>query len=155
MSSSTAGPASPETATFSATDLRRRMAEKEAQKAAEEARRQEEQAVKRKAIVDEFQKPAARTPDEVMALIIQLVNRAAEAGHSEVQVYEFPSFLCSDRGRAINNFEADWYKSLSGRPQLAYEFWRDQLRPLGFGLKAQILNYPDGFPGDVGLSLTW
>jgi len=155
MSSSTTGPASPGATTFSATDLRRRMAEKEAQKAAEEARRQDEQAAKRKAIVNEFQKPAARTADEIMALVIQMVNRAAEAGQSEVQIYEFPSFLCSDRGRAINNFEADWHKSLSGRPQLAYEFWRDQLQPLGFGLKAQILNYPDGFPGDVGLSLIW
>jgi hypothetical protein len=155
MSSSTTGPASPGATTFSATDLRRRMAEKEAQKAADEARRQEDQAAKRKAIVDEFQKPAARTPDEIMALVMQLVNRAAEGGQSEVQVYEFPSFLCTDRGRSINNFEPDWYKSLSGRPQLAYEFWRDHLQPLGFGLKAQILNYPDGFPGDVGLSVTW
>jgi hypothetical protein len=52
-----------------------------------------------------------------MALVKQFINRAAENGQSEIQVYEFPSSLCTDRGRAINSFEADWYKSLSARLQ--------------------------------------
>jgi hypothetical protein len=55
---------------------------------------------------------------------------------------------------AINNFQAEWPTTLSRRRQLAYEFW-EHLKPLGFGLNAQILAYPGGFPGDVGLSLTW
>jgi hypothetical protein len=87
--------------------------------------------------------------------VTTLVNHAAEAGQSEVQVYRFPNQLCTDRGRAINNFEADWDKSLEGRPRLAYEFWHDHLRPLGFGLKAEVLEYPGGMPGDIGFFLTW
>jgi hypothetical protein len=90
-----------------------------------------------------------------MQLVTSLVNPAADAGQTEVQVYRFPNQLCKDRGRAINNFEADWDKTLEGRPRLAYEFWHDHLRPLGFGLRAEVLEYPGGMPGDIGLFLTW
>ena len=142
-------------AAFSAADIKRRMAEREAAKAAEELRRMREQEERQKAVMDEFQKPPDRTPDQVMQLVMTLVNRAAEAGQTEVQIYRFPSELCTDRGRAINNFEEGWEKTLTARPKLAYEFWHDRLRPLGFGLKAEILDYPGGMPGDVGLFLTW
>ena len=37
----------------------------------------------------------------------------------------------------------------------AYEFWHDHLRPLGFHLKAEVLEYPGGMPGDIGFFLTW
>jgi hypothetical protein len=140
---------------FSATDLRRRMAEREAAKAAEEIRRMKEEEDKQKALIEEFHKPPDRTPGQLMALLTQLVDRAAERGQSEVQVYRFPNSLCTDRGRRINNSEPDWHETLEGRPKLAYEFWHEQLRPLGFGLKAQILDYPGGMPGDVGFFLTW
>jgi hypothetical protein len=84
-----------------------------------------------------------------MQLITQLVNRAAEAGQTEVQVYRFPNELCSDRGRRINNTEPEWEKTLEGRPKAAYEFWHDHLRPLGFGLKAEVLvaRSPPSTPG--------
>jgi hypothetical protein len=141
--------------TFSAADLKRRMAEREAAKAAEELRRMREQEEKQKAVMEEFHKPPARTPDQLMHFVMQLVNHAAEAGQSEVQVYRFPNELCSDRGRRINNSEPDWEKTLEGRPKLAHEFWHDHLRPLGFGLKAEVLEYPGGMPGDIGFFLTW
>ena len=143
------------TGTVSATDLRRRMAEREAAKAAEEMRQMKEQQEKQKAVMAEFHKPPDRTPEQLLQLVMQLVNRAAERGESEVQVYRFPNSLCSDRGRRINNSEPGWEETLEGRPKLGYEFWRDHLRPLGFGLKAEILDYPGGMPGDVGFILTW
>jgi hypothetical protein len=143
------------TGTFSAADLKRRMAEREAAKAAEELRRMREQEEKQKALMEEFHKPPERTPDQLMQLVMTLVNRAAEAGQSEVQVYRFPNELCSDRGRRINNSEPDWEKTLEGRPKLAYEFWQGHLRPLGFGLKAEVLEYPGGMPGDIGFFVTW
>jgi hypothetical protein len=143
------------TGTFSAADLRRRMAEREAAKAAEEMRRMKEHEEGQKAVMEEFRKPPARTPDQLMELLMQLVNRTAERGQSEVQIYRFPNDLCSDRGRKINNSEPEWETTLEGRPKLGYEFWRDHLRPLGFGLKAQVLEYPGGMPGDIGFILTW
>lgn len=150
MSSSTAAAGA-----FSANDIRRRMAEREARRAAEQTQRLDERKAQEKAIYDEFQKPPDRTKDQILALVTQLVNHAVDEGAAEVQVYEFPSMVCSDHGRAINNFLADWPTTLTGRPQLAYQFWERELKPLGFGLKAQILDYPGGFPGTVGLFLTW
>ena len=143
------------TGTFSAADLKRRMAEREAAKAAEELRRMREQEEKQKAVTAEFHKPPERTPDQLLHFVMQLVNHAAEAGQSEVQIYRFPNQLCSDRGRRINNSEPDWETTLEGRPKAAYEFWHDHLRPLGFGLKAEVLEYPGGMPGDIGFFLTW
>ena len=140
---------------FSAADIKRRMAEREAQKAAEELRRLHEQEEKQKAVMAEFHAPPDRTPEQLIQRVMQLVNQAAERGHTEVQVYRFPNELCTDRGRRINNSEPDWVQTLEGRPKLGYEFWRDHLRPLGFGLKAEVLEYPGGMPGDIGFFLTW
>jgi hypothetical protein len=83
---------------FSAADLRRRMAEREAAKAAEEMRHMKEQEEKQKAVMEEFHKPPARTPEQLLELVMQLVNRAAERGQSEVQIYRFPNSMCSDGG---------------------------------------------------------
>ena len=143
------------TGTFSAADLKHRMAEREAAKAADELRKAREQEEKQKAVMAEFHKPPDRTPEQLMHTITQLVNHAAEAGQTEVQVYRFPNELCSDRGRRINNSEPEWETTLEGRPKAAYEFWHDHLRPLGFGLKAEVLEYPGGMPGDIGFFLTW
>jgi hypothetical protein len=140
---------------FSAADLRRRMAEREAAKAAEELRHLQEQEEKQKAVMAEFHKPPDRTPEQLLQSVMQLVDRAAERGQSEVQVYRFPNTLCSDRGRRINNSLPNWEETLEGRPKLGYEFWRDHLRPLGFGLRAEVLEYPGGMPGDIGFILTW
>jgi hypothetical protein len=140
---------------FSVDAIKCRMAEREAAKAAEEARHMREQEERQKAVMEEFHRPPERTPEQLMQLITTLVDRAADQGQTEVQVYRFPNELCTDQGRAINNFEAGWEKTLTARPKLAYEFWHDRLRPLGFGLKAEVLEYPGGMPGDIGLSLTW
>jgi len=141
--------------TFSAADLKRRMAERAAARAAEELRHMREQEEKQKAVMEEFHKPPARTPEQLMQLIMRLVTQAAESGQNEIQIYRFPNSLCTDGGRRINNSLPDWEKTLEGRPKLGYEFWHDQLRPLGFGLKAEVIEYPGGMPGDIGFFLTW
>ena len=155
MAATTGTPSQAGSSTFSAGELRRRMAEREAVKAAEQVQHMREQQEKQAALIEEFNKPPARTADQLMELVQQMVSRAAERGESQVEIYKFPSKVCTDHGRAINHFEPDWYKSLTGRPQLAYEFWKERLQPLGLGLKAEILDYPGGFPGDVSLFLTW
>ena len=141
--------------TFSAADLKRRMAERAAARAAEELRHMREQEEKQKAVMEEFHKPPARTPEQLMQLIMGLVTQAAESGQNEIQIYRFPNSLCTDGGRRINNSLPDWEKTLEGRPKLGYEFWHGHLRPLGFGLKAEVLEYPGGMPGDIGFFLTW
>ena len=86
---------------------------------------------------------------------MRLVSHAADRGQGEAQIYRFPNAMCSDRGRRINNSEPGWEGTLEGRPKAAYEFWHDHLRPLGFHLKAEVLEYPGGMPGDIGFILTW
>ena len=155
MSSEQRSPMPAAAGTFSAADLKRRMAEREAAKAAEELRRMQEQEERQKAVMAEFHKPPERTAEQLLQSVMQLVNQAADRGQTEVQVYRFPNDLCSDRGRRINNSEPGWDQTLEGRPKLAFEFWRDHLRPLGFGLKAEVVEFPGGMPGDIGFFLTW
>jgi hypothetical protein len=92
---------------------------------------------------------------EAKARVTLAVRRAAERGEKEIQVMRFSSKFCSDDGRAINNFEPNWPETLTGFAKEAYEAWDQNLRPLGFKLRAQILDYPGGMPGDVGMILYW
>jgi len=83
------------------------------------------------------------------------VKLAAERGQSELMIGRFPVELCTDHGRAINNSEADWSETLTGLPRQAYEVFRDKLQPLGYHLKALIVEWPGGLPGEVGMFLSW
>ena len=67
----------------------------------------------------------------------------------------FPSDLCSDRGRAINAPDASWPTTLRGVAAEFFLRWERELKPVGFGLTAQILDFPGGYPGDAGLTLRW
>src|SRR6476660_7835539 len=79
---------------FSAADMKRRMAERGAAKAAEELRHMKEQEEKQKAVMEEFHKPLERTAEQLMQVVMPLVSHAAERGQSEVQVYRFPNAKC-------------------------------------------------------------
>jgi hypothetical protein len=92
---------------------------------------------------------------EVMARVNASVKRAAEQGLHEIQVVTFPASYCNDQGRRINNAEPDWADSLEGYAKKAYDFFIADLKPLGFKTRAQVLNYPEGRLGDVGLFLSW
>jgi hypothetical protein len=102
--------------------------------------------------------PVEVTPQklrEVTQSLLQKLRAAAERGETELMVMRFPNDLCSDKGRALNNSEPDWPDTLIGRPRQAYEFWRDYMQPSGYRLKAMIVDWPGGLPGDVGLFLVW
>jgi hypothetical protein len=74
---------------------------------------------------------------------------------SEVQVYRFPNSLCTDRGRAIKQLEPDWQKTLTGIPLEIFQLWSAHLKPRGYRIKYQIIEFPDGMPGDIGIVLAW
>ena len=142
-------------AAVSAKDLLKMVAEQEAAKAAEAMRRKKQEEAERKAVYESFMKPSERSDEQIMARVMLLCRNAAERGHTHVLAYRFPSKLCTDGGRAINNSERGWESTLTGRPRQAYDFWRNRLKPLGFKLGAEILDYPGGMPGDVGFILNW
>ena len=92
---------------------------------------------------------------EVFERVSRVVKSAAEQGQREVLALRFSSEYCTDRGRAINSFEPDWPKTLTGFAKRAYEFWQKELEPQGYKLRAEIMDFPGGMPGDVGMFLRW
>ncbi len=85
----------------------------------------------------------------------KVIRVAAEQGHKEVRVITFPASFCNDGGRRINNMLPDWPDSLEGFAKKAYEFYQKELRPLGYKLHAQVIDFPGGMPGEIGLFLKW
>ena len=92
---------------------------------------------------------------DVKSRLNNAVRRAAEQGNRQLLVITFPASYCNDQGRRINNLEADWPASLEGFAKRAYDFYMAELKPMGYKLTAQILDYPGGMPGNVGLYLGW
>jgi hypothetical protein len=93
--------------------------------------------------------------EERMKRAQAIIERAVSNGLTEVLVMRFPNSLCTDHGRAINQQEAGWENTLTGLPKELYEFWNRQLRPLGYKIRFQIVDWPGGMPGDVGITLKW
>ena len=92
---------------------------------------------------------------EENAMIRKLVLSAVNNGKFEALVYSFPSDLCTDSGRAINNRLPHWPETLQGKAKELYAAYEKVAKPQGFKLKASIINFPGGMPGDVGLFLDW
>jgi hypothetical protein len=102
--------------------------------------------------------PLDLTPEklkEITKPLLFKLRKAAERGETELMVMRFPHDLCNDKGRAINNSEAGWPDTLTGRPRQAFELWRDHLRSAGYRLTASVVDWPGGLPGDIGLFLSW
>jgi uncharacterized membrane protein len=93
-------------------------------------------------------------PHELEA-IIHRCTEAARHGQTRALVFRFPSELCTDGGRAINNGQSGWPQTLTGQAADFYRYWQETLRPAGYRLRATILDYPQGFPGDAGFTLSW
>jgi hypothetical protein len=83
------------------------------------------------------------------------VEAAFEGGQREVMLVSFPSDFCTDGGRRINNRLPGWQDTLPAGAQVFLAFWRDALRPGGFGLGARVLDFPGGVLGSIGLFVTW
>jgi hypothetical protein len=87
--------------------------------------------------------------------LIADARRLAAQGARQCVMLRFPAALCEDGGRAINVPDPDWPASLRGKAARMYLRWRDELKPEGFRLSAQIVSFPDGLPGDVEMALIW
>ena len=87
--------------------------------------------------------------------IMHRARNAAENGEKEFMLLRFPCHLCSDRGRAIDVTEPDWPATLRGEAAEIYLRWERDLKPRGFHITAQVVDYPGGVPGDIGLFLIW
>jgi hypothetical protein len=134
--------------------LRRISEEKEMEKLQELLKRNQKAEEERTALHRTFETREV-DPAEARRVVSALVRRAAEEGKHEVLVLQFPSEWCTDGGRAINSFEPHWPETLTGFAKRGYEYYEKELRPAGYKVRAQIVNYPGGIPGDVGIFLIW
>ncbi len=123
----------------------------------EAARKSEEARSKARAQLSDFAERFLKehVTDHEIAVVRRLVAMAIEDGKFEALVYSFPSSLCIDSGRAINNSDPDWPQTLQGKAREFYDRYEQFGRPQGFKLKAMIINFPGGLPGDVGFFLSW
>jgi hypothetical protein len=139
----------------SAKDLMQRIAISQADKMTAAMQRQAAAEAEKKALLDKLSQPSGLSDDEVMKRTRVIVERAANSGQTSVLVYTFPNRLCTDRGRAINQAEPGWEQTLTGVPQEIYTFWQKHLRPLGYRIRYEIVDFPNDMPGDVGITLSW
>ncbi len=98
---------------------------------------------------------AQRLTDGQWRDMLSQARRAAAAGLFEHMLLRFPSQLCTDGGRAINAPDAHWPDTLRGEPADVFARWRNELHPRGFKIAAQIIDFPEGLPGDAALFLMW
>jgi len=148
-------PAKPDEKLPSAKDFMQKIALAEAEEAAKEARLRAEAEAEKKALLDQFTKPSGLSDEEAIERAIKIIERAVSNHLTEVQVHRFPNNLCTDRGRAINQLEPGWEKTLTGVPKEIYDLWDKYFRPRGYKLRVQIVDFPGGMPGDVGMTLSW
>jgi hypothetical protein len=92
---------------------------------------------------------------EAVERINHAVRIAAQNGQHQLQVVTFPCSFCTDGGRRINIADPEWPSTLTGYAKKAFEFYEKELRPLGFKLHAEIISFPGGMPGEIGLFLKW
>ena len=128
----------------------------EAEKAGEEAKKRARAEAEKKALIDRLTKPSGVSDDQALKKVAMIVQRAMKNGLTEVEVFRFPNMMCTDRGRAINNnLEAGWEETLTGLPKEMYLFWERQLKPRGYKVRFQVVDFSGGVPGDIGITLKW
>ncbi len=92
---------------------------------------------------------------EMWQTLLTHARVAAAHGEKELQLLRFPSGLCSDSGRKVNNADHEWPETLRGEAAEVYARWERDLKPAGFGLAARVVTYLESGPGDMGLFLIW
>ena len=139
---------------MSADELRQYSTQVEMARASKEVDSMDLAGKARAELIKRLSTPIKVTP-EIGVRLRGRLKSAAASGKSELEVMRFPVDLCTDRGRAVNNAEPGWPDTLTGVPRQAYEIWQQYLQPAGYRLKAMIVEWPNGLPGDVGLILAW
>lgn len=138
---------------ISAEDLRMSILRTEMDKMDGERTAREAEQKKLTAFTDDFLHHHV-SADEI-AMVRRLVANAVKDGKMEALVYSFPSDLCTDGGRAINNNAPHWPETLQGKAKEFFDRYQQFGKPTGYKLKAMVITFPGGIPGDIGFFLNW
>lgn len=136
-------------------DYAKKVALAEAEEAAAEMRARRQAELDKKALLDQLTKPSGVSDDEAIQRAVKMIENAVKNRRTEVQVHRFPNVLCTDNGRAINQMESGWETTLTGIPKEIYELWDRHFRDKGYKLRVEIIDFPNGMPGDVAMTLVW
>lgn len=139
----------------SAKEIMQQIALREAEKASAAAREMSATDAEKRALMEKFSKPSGVSDEDRMARAVAIIQRAAAKGLTEIELARFPNELFTDHGRAINQQEPGWEKTLTGLPKELYDFWKKYLQERGYKLTYQIVDFPGGVPGDIGMTLKW
>jgi hypothetical protein len=143
----------PEKAILDAQALRRMMAEKEAERAAAAAAKrraqEEEERHRREMFMNEHLSP------DMLPGLMRRIEAAAANGQHELLLGTFPSAWLTDRGRAVNAGDPAWPHTLTGIMREFYAFYLRHLHPHGYHLRLEVITFPEGMLGDVGVFLSW
>ena len=137
----------------SAEALRMSVLQKEMEKADVERRARDAEERKLAEFAQDFMHN--HVSEDEMAMVRRLVMNAVKDGKFEAMIYSFPSGLCTDSGRAINNNDPRWPETLQGKSKELFASYEELARPRGYKLKAMVINFPGGIPGDIGFFLNW
>jgi hypothetical protein len=138
-----------------AKEIQKQASIKKAEKAEEHLRAMAVSEAEKRALIEKLSQPSGMSEEEKVKLASTVIQRAVRNGLSEVQVYRFPNVLCTDRGRAINQQEPGWEKTLTGIPLEIFQLWSDHLKPRGYRIRYQTIDFPGGMPGDIGIVIAW
>ena len=139
----------------SAKEIQKQAALKEAEKAEKQAKAAAAADAEKRALIEKLSKPSGLSEEEKVKLASTIIQRAVRNGLTEVQVYRFPNLLCTDRGRAINQLEPGWEKTLTGIPKEIFQLWSDYLKPRGYRIRYQVIDFSGGVPGDIAITISW
>jgi hypothetical protein len=112
---------------------KQKIAAAEAEKASEAVRNAAAEEAAKTSLIEQLSRPSGVSDEEAIGRAIRII----------------------DRGRAINQQEPGWEATLTGVPKEIYELWSRYFRDQGYRLRVQIIDFPGGMPGDVGMTLAW
>jgi hypothetical protein len=95
--------------------------------------------------------PTAQEVGEKLALVEAEKASAAARKHAEAEAEK--KVLLEQISKPSGVSEEERMKRAAAI--IDYEFWNRHLRPRGYKLRVQIVDFPDGVPGDVGMTLKW
>jgi len=127
----------------------------EAEKESAYMRKQAAAEAEKRDLLERFEKPSGVSDEERLKRAGAIIRRAVDNGLTEVFIGRFPNALFTDRGRAINQMEPGWETTMTGLPKELFHFWERHLKPRGYRLRCQIVDWPGGMPGDIGMTLVW
>jgi hypothetical protein len=128
---------------------------RKAERARENAGQKDAEEVEKRALIDQLSGLSDNSEHAKISLTADVIRRAVVNGLTEVQVYTFPTSLCTDRGRAISSQNPGWDRTLTGIPKEIFQLWTDHLQPRGYRIRYQIIDFPGGMPGDIAITLSW